>query len=178
MPTAAHARAVRFPRHPDAAGALVILGVAMALTALGLYCTSASASAPIQASQVAWSPPLALVRVAWVALDAAVTVAGLLLWRQRRRGTTARGAVRLLAITALLHLGWLVTFLLTAPLRGPLLWLVLLVLLALDLATAALACTAWAVSRPAALLLFAALAGLVGGTALALGDTALTASLP
>jgi tryptophan-rich sensory protein len=155
----------------------VILAVAVALTALGLYCTSPSASAPIQASQVAWSPPLALVRIAWVALDAAVTVAGLLLWRERRRSAAAHGAVRLLAVTALLHLGWLVAFLVTAPVRGPHLWLVLLVLLALDLATAALACTAWAVSRPAALLLFVALAGLVGGTALAVGDTALTAAL-
>jgi hypothetical protein len=64
-----------------------------------------------------------------------------------------------------------------APAPGPHLWLVLLLLLALDLVTAALACTAWTVSRPAGALLFVVLAGLIGGTALALGDTVLTSAL-
>lgn len=177
MPIAESARAARSPRHPGVPGSVGILTAAVLLTALGLSCTSRAVSAEVQAAQVEWSPPLVFLRIAWVALDAAVTVAALLLWRERQQGRAARGALQLLVLTALLHLGWLVTFLVTASLPAPHLWLVLLVLLALDLATAALACTAWTVSRPAGVLLFLVLAGLIGGTALALGDTALASAV-
>lgn len=177
MPIPAHPRAVRLPRHPDLAGPLWILAVAVVLTALGLWTTTSSVSAAVQAAQVAWSPPLALVRLVWVALNSAAAAAGLLLWRARREGRGARGAILLLAVAAVVHFLWLVAFLMAAPGPGPQLWLVLVALLVLDLVTAALACAAWTVSRPAGVLLFVVLIGLVGGTALALGDTALRASL-
>jgi tryptophan-rich sensory protein len=111
--------------------------------------------------------------VGWVALNAAGVAAACLLWRERRESPAARGALLLVALAAVLHLAWLGAFLLLAPNPGPQLWLVLVLLLALDLVTAALACTAWNASRASGVLLFVVLAGLLGGTALALGDTAL-----
>lgn len=173
MPIAAHARPLRVARHPDAAGHCWIAAAGVALTALGVYSTLGTPSAPIRATQVTWSPPLAVVSAAWVALNAAGTAAAGLLWRERRESRAARGALLLLSLAAVLHLAWLGTFLLIAPSPGPLLWLVLVLLLALDLVTSALACTAWNASRAAGVLLFVVLAGLLAGTALALGDTAL-----
>lgn len=177
MPIAVHARVLRVRQHPDAVGHCWIALAAIALTALGLYAAAAPVSAAVRSAQVAWSPPLPVVCAAWVALNAAWTVAACLLWRERSESRAARGALALLALGAAIHLGWLGAFLVSAPAPGPHLWVVVVLLLALDLVTAAAACTAWNGSRPAGVLLFVVLAGLVGGTALALGDTALLAAL-
>lgn len=176
MPTVANAAVVRVPRHPDAPGHCGIALAAAALTALGLYATTAPTSALVRSAQVAWAPSLLVVCVVWVALNATGTVAACLLWRERRESRAARGALALLALGAVLHLAWLGAFLLAASAPGPSLWLAVVLLLALDLTTAAIAGTAWTVSCLAGALLFVVLAGLVAGTALALGDTALLAT--
>lgn len=177
MPIAASPRVARVLRHPDAVGHCAIVGGAVGLTALGLYATASPVSAPIRAGQVAWSPPLLVVGIAWVALNAAGTVAACLLWRERRDSRAAQGALLLLALAVVLHLAWLGAFLVAASAPGPQLWLVLVPLLALDLVAAALASAAWSASRAAGVLLFVVLAGLLAGTALALGDTVLVSSL-
>lgn len=149
------------------------LALALALAALGLYATTPAASSWLTAMQVPWSPPMWALRATWLALDVGTGIAGWLVWRERGRRTAVDGVLLLYGLAAVLHASWLMGFLLAAGQPGPHLWLVLVVLLLLDLTTLALACASWSISRPAGVLLFASLSGLLGGTALALGDTLL-----
>ena len=157
---------------PASSGGRALAGyvaVGCALTVLGASTTVSQAGESLQhGPQVAWQPPLALVVAIWTALFLAQAVAAWLVQRRRTAGTAVGPALQLWWALVALEALWLALLLL-----GVDLWVVLGVIALTDLAAAAAAFAAWRASRLAGVLLTAATAWLVFGTALSVVGNAL-----
>jgi len=133
---------------------VAFLAISFAVAALGSIATAGNVQGwYADAEKAPWNPPNWLFGPAWTLLYTLMSVAGWLVWRQRRR-VPVRRALTLYVVQLALNSVWTPMFFGLYPTIGvAALWIALVIIVALDVAVLLMMLAFWKASKTAAWLL-------------------------